>query len=200
MKPYRHLAFLENSTSHALRDDIAGRLDRLFREPFPARTLEDRDQQEGWTVVDRLPQPDGTSRWLLREPRRAMIWVDVDAYGLARHWQRIAQAHAYFLDLAFECRFTQRQLQAAGERLRIGNTRPLNLANLFEELGKPGVWCGHWTDAEGFTHDLWFYPRSGLIAVATNGRKKIVAIECVIGMRAYELFVAAARASGDLRG
>jgi hypothetical protein len=200
MTPQRPLAFLDTLPTHATSDAIAAKLDAAFREPIPARAFEDGGRFGAWSVVDRLQLPGGASRWLLRDGARAMIWVDVDASGLARGWQRTSKAHAYLLDLAFEARFTQRQLQAAGERLRIGNTRPANLADLLEQAGgKSGVWCGHWVDAEGFTRDLWLFPRTGLVALASNGRKKLVAVECVVGMRAYELLVAAARAAGDLQ-
>jgi hypothetical protein len=199
MTPQRPLAFLDILPTHATSDAIAAKLDAAFREPIPARAFEDGGRFGAWSVVDRLTFPGGASRWLLRDGARAMIWVDVDAGGLARAWHRTSKAQAYLLDLAFEARFTQRQLQVVGERLRVGNTRPASLANLLEPAGgKAGVWCGHWTDAEGSTRDLWLFPRTGLVALTSNRRKKLVAIECVVGMRAYELLVAAARAAGDL--
>jgi len=200
MTPQRPFAFLDTLSTHMTSDAIAAKLDAAFCEPFPAREFEDRGPFAAWSVIDRLTRPEGASRWLLRDDARAMIWVEVDADGLARAWHRTSNAHAYLLNLAFEARFTQRQLQAIGDRLRVGNTRPANLVHLLEPTGgKAGVWCGNWLDAEGINRDLWLYPRTGLVALASNRRKKLMAVECVVGMRAYELLVAAARAAGDLR-
>jgi hypothetical protein len=200
MTPQRPLAFLDTLPTHATSDAIAAKLDAAFREPFPARAFDEGGRFGAWSVIDRLALPGGASRWLLRDGARAMIWVDIDTAGLARAWHRTSKAHAYLLDIAFEARFTQRQLIAAGERLRVGHTRPANLGDLLVSAGgKPGVWCGHWVDAEGFTRDLWLFPRSGLVALASNGRKKLVSVECVVGMRAYALLVEAARAAGDLQ-
>jgi hypothetical protein len=165
---------------------------------FPAEELEDRDRTGGWVVTAKLPEGNGAARWLLQEGNRAMAWVDVDSKGLARGWSRLSREQARLLDLSFGVRFTELQLQAVGERLQLGTLRPESLDGLFEAMGRRGTWSGHWVDPEGWVHDLWYVQRTGIVALTSNRRQMISAVECAVGMRAYGLLLEAARAAGEM--
>ncbi len=127
-----------------------------------------------------------------------MAWVDVDVEGLARRWHRTSRAQAYLLDLSFGVRFTARQQKAVRDHFRVGEPLPGKAEPLAAVVGKPGTPCSHWMDAEGVTHDLWYFTKTGVVAVTSDRSNRIKAVECAVGMQAYELLVEAARVAGAL--
>lgn len=185
--PVLNLAALDPGTG-VTSDAMASQLDAAFRNPFPATDFGERDRFPNWVVVAREGR-----RWLLREPARAHIWIDVDDEGRAIAWHRTTRAESRVLDRGYGCRGSAALRRRVSSRLVPGSPRPDDLASV---LGRAWLHVAlHEEDGSG--EGLWSLGPPGLLRLEWNAEGLLTTIELPTGESACRALRAAARQTGE---